>query len=142
LLNQDGYEVLLKCHQHGIAVINAEIFCSGALWGLPYYDHSPITAEITSRIQAWQMVVATAVESLPGLTLPELALHFALLPGIVQRVCIGMCGQSEVDDNLKLFQKERSASERECIYQLLRNAQAQGLLRADMDLAFLSNSGS
>ena len=143
LLDQGGLPVLRSCWERGIAVINAEIFCSGAIWGQPYYDHKPITADVTRRIDRWRALVAEAAAgSVAGLTLPELALHFALLPGAVERVCIGVAGAEQVRDNLRLFSSGRSAAERQAIGALFHRAQADGLLRDDVDLAELSRAGA
>ena len=144
LLNQQGYQLLLRCQQLGKAVINAEIFCSGALWGLPFYDHSPITEEVTERISQWRTLITEFNDTTDfgdrRLTLAELSLHFALLPSCVEQVCVGMAGEDQVRANLELFEVERSSSELQAIGALFGRAQSYGLLRPDIALDVISQS--
>ena len=140
LMSQDGYGVLTRCTKLKLPVVNAEIFCSGALWGLPFYAHSAISVSVTSRIQQWQELISEYNKNsqTQPLSLQELALRFAMLPSIVKGVCVGMCGIKEVRTNLNLFSIRRSPPECVEIYQLFIKAQRLKLIRHDIDLGLIT----
>jgi len=122
LLDQSGYELLLECQQRGVRVHNASIFASGLLAGGTTYQNKEAPPEILSRAQQWSALAAEY-----GTTLAAVALHFALLPEVVELVAIGMRSSAEVEQNVALLEK--------CIDpRLWRDAQSQGLLPPNIAL--------
>jgi len=122
LLDQDGLEVLRECQHLEVPVINVGIFASGILWGTANYKYQEAPAEVSARVARWRELVEEF-----GLSLPQVALAFALLPEAVQRVAVGCGRPEEVAGNIALC----GASVPPALWQ---RARAAGLLPEDLPL--------
>lgn len=101
LIDQDGMELLQECQKLGVKVHNVGIFASGVLWGSSHYKYGDIPAEVAKKVESWETL---AVKH--GLTLPQLALNFALLPTCVERVAFGCKKPEQVGNNVALCGKQ------------------------------------
>ena len=128
LLDQEGLELLQACAKRHITVHIAGAFAGGALWGGENCNYEKIRAETQEKIVKWKKVC-----SLFGLKVEEAALQWALLPGIVSHVAIGMASVEEVEANVGLCGDAVKVAPAE----LWQEAKKQGLLRADIDLSEL-----
>jgi|TARA_B100001142_G_scaffold313867_2_gene350788 D-threo-aldose 1-dehydrogenase len=91
LLDQDGFEVLLECQRRDIKVHVAGIFASGILVGGSTYKYDVASPEIIRRRELWSDLADTF-----GAPLPAVAIAFALLPAIVEKVAVGVKSAEEV----------------------------------------------
>jgi len=98
LLDISGYNLLRECQMHGISVLNASIFGSGLLWGGDKMYYEDATEGHRSVRGRWADLARRH-----GVSLPAVALHFALLPQVVMGVCIGCRSPEEVDLNVALL---------------------------------------
>jgi len=96
LLTADGFEVLAECHERGIQVHNAGIYCSGLLAGGDNYFYAPAPEAETKKAREWHDLAAAY-----DLPLPALAIQFALWPKAVSHAVIGMQNVAEVKDSVK-----------------------------------------
>jgi len=116
LIDQDGLEVLEECQRLGVRVLNVGVFASGILWGGQHYKYGAIPAAVRDKAKAWQFLAAEF-----GFTLPEVAVAFALLPAVVERVAVGCSTPEEVECNVALCGKHVPAA-------LWQAAKLRGLL--------------
>jgi D-threo-aldose 1-dehydrogenase len=123
LLDTSGYELLLECQALGVRVHNASIFASGLLAGGTTYQNQQASPEMLDRAQRW-----SALAGKYGTTLPAVAMHFSLLPAIVELAAIGMRSSDEVQHNVRLVSETIDFS-------IWAEAQAQGLLPSHIVLA-------
>jgi len=93
LIDQDGVELLLECQKLGVKVTNVGIFASGALWGSTHYKYEGIPPAIVEKIKKWK-----ELSEKYGLTLPQVALNFAVMPDVVEMVAFG-CKKSGAGEN-------------------------------------------
>lgn len=100
LIDQDGLELLRECQCRGVKVTNVGIFASGALWGSTHYKYEGIPPEVVEKVRKWKVLAEKY-----GLTLPQVALNFALLPDIVDMVAFGCKRASQVNTNVDLCGK-------------------------------------
>lgn len=98
LIDQSGYELLLECQRKGVRVHNASIFASGLLAGGTTYQNREAPPEIVRRATCW-----SALACKYGSSLSAVALHFALLPQVVELAAIGMRSSEEVEKNVALL---------------------------------------
>jgi len=122
LLDQSGVEVLAECQQKGVRVHNASVFASGLLAGGSTYQNKAAPAEIRARASEWSALAAKY-----GTSLPALALHFALMPEVVEFVAIGMNSRAQLQQN-KAWIEERVDP------RVWHDAQRLGLLPAHLPL--------
>lgn len=95
LLDQSGYELLCDCQQRGVRVHNAGIYASGLLVGGTTYRYATAPAVMVERAGKWEQLAKKY-----GVTLPVVAMAFALLPEVVEFVAVGVKSPEEVDATL------------------------------------------
>jgi len=120
LIDQSAHELLVECQQLGVRVHNASIFASGLLAGGTTYQNKEAPSEILQRAERWAALAAKY-----GSSLAAVALHFALLPDIVELVAIGMRSSAEVEQNVQLLSERIDP-------RLWAEAQRKGLLPANL----------
>ena len=81
LLGQDLLPILGECERLGIAVHNAGVFATGYLVGGEAYLHDTPSPEIVAARDGW-----TALAAKHGCSLPAVALRFAIVPAVIERV--------------------------------------------------------
>jgi len=96
LIDQDGYDLMLECQRRGVKVHNAGIFASGLLVGGSYYKYAPATPEVLERRERWTQL---AVKH--GVSLPVVAVAFALMPAVVEKAAVGVKSAEEVRMNVE-----------------------------------------
>jgi len=116
LLDHSAYELLRECQARGIRVTNAGVFGSGILWGGDTLRYTSASPEAREKVVQWSSLAQKY--SLP---LPAVALHFALMPEVVDFAAIGCRNPAEVDANVALLAFTVPS-------QLWADAKAQGLL--------------
>jgi D-threo-aldose 1-dehydrogenase len=122
LLDTSGYELLLDCQQLGVRVHNASIFASGLLAGGTTYQNKQAPPEIAERARRWSSLARKY-----GSSLPAVALHFALLPEVVELAAIGMRSSEEVEKNVRFLGEPVDP-------RIWSEAQREGLLPAHISL--------
>ena len=116
LISQDAMEVMAVCAEHGVAVHLAGIFGGGQY---PLFAPKPEHAE---KVQQWEELAAKH-----GVSLAAVAITFGSLPTAVDKVIMGVRSQEELEMNIEAMAEKVPA-------ELFREAQAQGLLRSELQL--------
>jgi D-threo-aldose 1-dehydrogenase len=125
LLSQDGFEVIQECGRQGIKVHNA-----GAFSGLFHMNAGccspPEPSQITLRekVQRWRDLA-----SVHGVSVEAVALAFAALPTVVDKVVLGMKTAEEVHLNVSHITEACTVPTA-----IWKEAQAAGLLAAHLPL--------
>ena len=124
LIDQDGYDLMVECQKKNIKVTNVGIFASGLLAGSTYYKYnSNIPQDVKDKLEKWHgLCTKYNVEML------TVALHFAILPTVVDYVSIGIRDAAKARANVELFNKSSSGVPLE----LWKEAQEKGLIRKDI----------
>lgn len=123
LLDQSGYDLLLECQRLGVKVHNASVFASGLLVGGSTYQNKAAPPDIQAKAARWESLARRY-----GSTLPVVALHFALLPEVVDLVALGMRDAEEVEANVTHLACRLDP-------RIWADAQSEGLLPASLRLA-------
>jgi len=122
LIDQDGVELLLECQKLGVKVTNVGIFASGALWGSTHYKYEGIPPAIVEKIKKWK-----ELSEKYGLTLPQVALNFAVMPDVVEMVAFGCKKVEQVKTNMDLCGKAVPLD-------LWKEAKASGLIAENVPI--------
>eukprot|EP00698_Gefionella_okellyi_P003960 TRINITY_DN13671_c0_g1_i1.p1 TRINITY_DN13671_c0_g1~~TRINITY_DN13671_c0_g1_i1.p1 ORF type:complete len:333 (+),score=102.25 TRINITY_DN13671_c0_g1_i1:53-1051(+) len=122
LLDQSSYDLLCECQANGIRVTNAGVFGSGILWGGTTLRYAKAPTEAHELAGKWAVLAQKY-----NVSLPAVALKFALLPQCVDAVAIGCRSEKQVDDNLALLEFDVPDA-------LFVEAQKEGLLPAHIQL--------
>lgn len=125
LLDQTGLPVLRACAQLGVDVHLAGVFGAGLLWGRPLYKYAPANPEVAARRDHWAAIAASV-----GVSLPALAVRFALDPAVVARVAVGCATETELDATMAAVAEARLMPG-DVFDAAMRRGAAAGLLAAD-----------
>lgn len=98
LLDQSALELLSVCEDRGIRLTNGGVFGSGILWGGDTLRYTKASPEAVERVRRWEALCAEFHQPLPAV-----ALHFSLMPAIVDYACIGCRSPQEVSANVRLL---------------------------------------
>jgi D-threo-aldose 1-dehydrogenase len=100
LLDQSALPLLLECQSQRADVHLAGVFASGYLWGGSCYRYAPVKEgdDLIRRRDQWSALAQTF-----GVTLPCVALQFALLPLCVTHAAVGCSTVQELDDTVALL---------------------------------------
>eukprot|EP00397_Hematodinium_sp_SG-2012_P053928 GEMP01064701.1.p1 GENE.GEMP01064701.1~~GEMP01064701.1.p1 ORF type:complete len:135 (+),score=28.76 GEMP01064701.1:298-702(+) len=123
LIDQDAYDLLVACEKKNIKVYNVAIFGSGCILGGAHYKYGPIPSEVKEKIQKWRDLCDKY-----AIDISVVALNFAFLPDVVERVAIGMGNEKQVRSNAAIFGKSVPK-------ELWDEAKAQCLIRPDVNIS-------
>jgi len=103
LIGQDAWPVMEECAKHGI-----KVHVAGAMQALftprANAGSAPVTqteAELQDKVDQWTELAETF-----GVSLGAVAINFAALPSVVDKVVIGMRHEDEVTMNVKCMEEE------------------------------------
>ena len=119
LLGQASLDILGECEKLGVKVANAGVFATGFLVGgkAYLYDENP-PAEIVAARDGWMQLAKRY-----NLSLPAVALRFASLPAVVEKVLLGVKSAAEVELNVAKIEEAATVPA-----QLWHDARKAGLL--------------
>lgn len=103
LLSQAGVPALQACQNHGIPVEIAGVYASGLLVGGDSYAYVPAPEDKLQKAKQW-----SALAQGFGVSVPAVAIRFAMLPDCVTKLVVGMSTADQVHQNFAAIEESHS----------------------------------